>query len=299
MKKILITGGTVFVSKFVSSYYVKKGYDVYVLNRNNHKQVEGVTLIEGDRHNLKDKLKKYSFDAVLDITAYTKEDVKSLVEALGEFKDYILISSSAVYPETLKQPFKEEQQVGPNIFWKDYGVNKLEAENYLRKHVPQSYILRPPYLYGPMENLYREPFVFDCAMEDRPFYVPKDGKMILQFFHVNDLCKFLDILMEKHPKEHIFNVGNENVVDINEWVKLCYEAVGKKAEIINVYEDYNVRKYFPFHDYGYKLDVSKQKELMGETKDLGEGLKETYAWYIENKDDVNKRNYIDFIREYF
>lgn len=32
MKKVLVTGGTVFVSKYVASYYVEKGYDVYVLN---------------------------------------------------------------------------------------------------------------------------------------------------------------------------------------------------------------------------------------------------------------------------
>lgn len=35
MKKVLVTGGTVFVSKYVAKYYVEKGYDVHVLNRNN------------------------------------------------------------------------------------------------------------------------------------------------------------------------------------------------------------------------------------------------------------------------
>ena len=32
MKKVLVNGGTVFVSKTVASYYVNKGYKVYVLN---------------------------------------------------------------------------------------------------------------------------------------------------------------------------------------------------------------------------------------------------------------------------
>ena len=41
MKKILVTGGTVFVSKYIAQYYVKKGYQVYVLNRNTKKQPEG------------------------------------------------------------------------------------------------------------------------------------------------------------------------------------------------------------------------------------------------------------------
>ncbi len=32
MKTILVTGSTVFVSRFVSEYFVKMGYKVYVLN---------------------------------------------------------------------------------------------------------------------------------------------------------------------------------------------------------------------------------------------------------------------------
>ena len=34
MRRILVTGGTVFVSRFVANYFAQKGDDVYVLNRN-------------------------------------------------------------------------------------------------------------------------------------------------------------------------------------------------------------------------------------------------------------------------
>ena len=44
-KKILVTGGTVFVSKFVATYFKNHDYDVYVLNRGNRKQIEGVILM--------------------------------------------------------------------------------------------------------------------------------------------------------------------------------------------------------------------------------------------------------------
>ncbi|MBQ9827330.1 MAG: hypothetical protein IJM62_01460 [Lachnospiraceae bacterium] len=46
MAKVLITGGTRFVSRYYAEYYVKKGWDVYVLNRNSKKQSEGVNLID-------------------------------------------------------------------------------------------------------------------------------------------------------------------------------------------------------------------------------------------------------------
>ena len=40
MKKILVTGGTVFVSKYVAGYFRDNGYEVYVLNRNTKPQLE-------------------------------------------------------------------------------------------------------------------------------------------------------------------------------------------------------------------------------------------------------------------
>ena len=294
-KKILVTGGTVFVSKFVATYFKNHDYDVYVLNRGNRKQIEGVKLIKGDRHHLGNLLKGYDFDVVFDVAAYTKQDVKDLLEGLNGVKDYILISSSAVYPESLSQPFKEEQKVGRNSIWGDYGSNKIEAENYLLSHIPQAYILRPPYLYGPMQNVYREPFVFECALKKRSFYLPNDGKMLLQFFHVEDLCKLMETIIKKHPHDHIMNVGNSEIVDINKFVELCYQVVGIPLNKVYVTKHDNQRDYFSFHNYNYVLDVTKQNQLLPSQKSLFEGLEESYQWYLDHPDEVVKKNYIEFI----
>lgn len=123
MKKILVTGGTVFVSRYIAEYYAQKGDDVCVLNRNTRPQPIGTTLIEADRRNLGDILRHYTFDLVID-TAYTARDVDLLLDALGSFGDYILISSSAVYPETAPQPFAEESPIGPNSYWGRYGQDR-------------------------------------------------------------------------------------------------------------------------------------------------------------------------------
>lgn len=293
MKKMLITGGTVFVSRYLAEYF-RKQYDVYVLNRNTRPQSAGVTLIEGDRHELGDKLKAYRFDVVLD-TAYTGDDVNRLLDALGGIDDYILISSSAVYPETAAQPFTEETVVGANQIWGAYGTNKIDAEKALLSRVPNAYILRPPYLYGPGDNVYREAFVFDCALEGRKFYLPKDGSMKLQFFHVEDLCRFVEILLEKKPQQHVFNVGNAEAVSIKDWVTLCYRAAGKTPVFASVHGDVFQRNYFPFYDYAYYLDVTRQASLMPDTKPLEDGLQEAFCWYTENMDQVNKKSYFAFI----
>ena len=292
--KILITGGTVFVSRYISEYYAQKGHDVYVLNRNTRPQPPDTTLIQADRHDLGDILRPYRFDLVID-TAYTARDVDMLLDALGEVGDYILISSGAVYPETAPLPFTEDTELKINRYWDRYGTDKIEAEAVLLRRVPGAYILRPPYIYGPMNNVYREAFVFDCASLGRKFYLPGDGSQRLQFFHIRDLCRFTEVLLSKRPGRHIFNVGNRDGVSIREWVKLCYRVLGKEPEFVEVPGNVEQRKYFCFYDYEYMLDVARQDELLDGVTDLEAGLKEDWEWYRENGDKVNRKPYFEFI----
>ena len=293
--KILVTGGTTFVSRFTASYFALRGYDVYVLNRGSKEQVNGVTLIKGDRHYPGSLLKDKKFDAVLDITAYTGADIKDLLDGLGNFGKYIFISSSAVYPETEMQPFTEESRLSVNKFWGKYGTDKIEAEKTLLARVPDAYILRPPYLYGPMNNLYREAFVFECADKDRKFYLPGDGSMKLHFFHVEDLCRLMEIIIKESPDEHILNVGNPEAVTIKQWVEDCYDCLGKKPEFVSVSSDIEQRKYFSFYNYEYLLDVSGMLKIMPDTKDFNEGLRESFRWYKDNRDDVRTKPFFEFI----
>lgn len=292
--KILVTGGTVFASRFTAEYFARR-HEVFVLNRGNRPQSEGVTLIKADRHAPGDTLKGYSFDAVIDVCAYNEADVRELLDGLGEFGCYVMVSSSAVYPETLPQPFNERQEIGANSIWGDYGVNKIAAEKALLERVPDAYVIRPPYLYGKMNNLYREAFVFECAEKSLPFYVPKDGGLPLQFFDIEDMCRFIGILLDKRPEQRIFNVGNPERVTVNGWVKRCYGVLGKRP--VCVYVDGNIpqRSYFPFYDYDYKLDVSAMLELMPEVKPLEEGLRQSYEWFSENRELIARKPLLEFI----
>ena len=293
--KILVTGGTVFVSRYTAEYFVKKGHDVYVLNRNTKPQPKNITLINGDRHNIGEKLKNIYFDSVIDVTAYNETDIKDILNSIGDFGNYIMISSSAVYPETNPQPFTENQECGFNIHWEDYGINKINAEKYLINKFPNAYIIRPPYLYGKMNNLYREAFVFECAEKNMPFFVPENKKMKLQFFDIEDLCLFIEKIIESKPQNHIFNAGNPETVTIEEWVKLCYGILDKVPDIRCVKPEINQRTYFPFRNYEYILDVTKQTEFIPDVKPLETGLKQSYEWYINNRELIVRKDYLQYI----
>lgn len=299
MKTILVTGGTTFVSKYVAEYFVKQKNEVFVLNRNTKPQVEGVKLIQGDRHSLGNLLKHMYFDVVADVTAYDAEDIIDLYNALGLFNQYIMISSSAVYPEYGVQPFLEKSETGVNKFWGQYGIDKIAAEKSLLERVPDAYILRPPYLYGPMNNVYREAFVFDCAIADRKFYLPKEGKMKLQFFHVRDLCKLMEVIICTNPADHIMNVGNAQAISIKDWVTKCYACFGKKPMFENIYENIDQRKYFSFYNYEYILDVRCQQKIFTESITIDEGLLESVKWYLENENEVIKKPFFDYIDKNF
>lgn len=293
--KILITGGTAFVSRYTAEWFLQRGDDVYVLNRGTKPQSAGVKLICADRHALGDELRGMTFDAVIDVCAYTDTDVTQLLDALDGFGCYVLISSSAVYPESNAQPFREDQPVGPNSIWGAYGTGKIAAEQALMRRTQQGWILRPPYLYGPMQNVYREGFVFDCAALGRPFVLPGDGDMPLQFFHVRDLCRMMEVILTKQPEQRIINVGNAETVTIAEFVSLCYEVAGAPLRCVHERTGIPQRRYFCFHDYAYRLDVRYQQRLLPSLTPLRIGLMESLQWYQAHPDAVNRRDYIGFI----
>ena len=117
----------------------------------------------------------------------------------------------------------------------------------------------------------------------------------MQFFHVEDLCRFIHIIIERKPENHIFNVGNKQAISIREWAAFCYYAVGKAVTYETVFDDIEQRKYFPFYDYAYYLDVTKQHEIMPDEKNIIEGLKEAAVWYMNHQNDVMKKPLIEYI----
>lgn len=76
-------------------------------------------------------------------------------------------------------------------------------------------------------------------------------------------------------------------------------VVGTSLKKVYVSNQTNQRDYFSFYDYEYVLDVTKQNMLLPEQKDLVEGLKESYDWFKNNRDEIVKKDYIKFIQPHF
>ena len=105
--------------------------------------------------------------------------------------------------------------------------------------------------------------------------------------------------MDKHPVQHLFNLGNPEIVTVKEWVTLCYEAVGKLPTFVSMDQTHHQRDYFCFYDYEYVLDVSRQNSLMPVTLSLKEGLREEYVWYKDHPESVyNRKPYLEYIERH-
>ena len=168
MKKILVMGGNQFVGKEVAKKLLEKNYKVYVLNRGIRKNLDNVIFLKADRKNIsemKNILKNIEVDVIIDISAYTEEQVEILQRVMkNKFKQYILISSASVYTDITESPAKEDDPTGENPAWSDYAKNKYLAEmrtiENSRLYNFKYTIFRPFYIYGIGNNLDRENYFF-------------------------------------------------------------------------------------------------------------------------------------------
>lgn len=292
-------GGSYFIGKKIVEVLLEMGHMVTVLNRGTRKNILGAESLVCDRNDgekMISVLKNCSFDAVVDVSCLNGLHAKNLINALDlkQLKKLIFISSSAVYDvEKLSPPYKEDDVLGYNKYWCDYGQNKIEAENVYRewanKNGISTVVLRPPYVYGEDNYAQRESFIFDHIENNYPILIP-DKNFKLQFIYSGDLALLINHLLERvWGLYNVYNVGNKKEITARQWIEECFIAAGKKVEIIPVdYKKYGmqIRDFFPFYDYDNYLDVSKINLIYDRETAMTDGLKNAYGWYMKNRGNI-------------
>ena len=305
MKNILVLGGSYFIGKTLLPILKNdfKDANIYVLNRGSRGQEKGFNYIKADRNSKDDLinvLKNKKFDYIFDISGTEKKQITNIIEILlpENIGLYIFTSSSAVYKEGQNIPFREDSYLGENTKWGNYGINKIECEEYIKeihKKFNMKYIIiRPPYVYGKWNYVYRESYCFKRCDEQKPIIIPGDGMQQFQFINAIDLCNcMITLTKNKDSYNDIYNIGKDTIT-FKKWAEECVEATAKKTRIICVdYKKYGLkeRDFFPFHDYQNVLDTNKLDRFFKPKIELKEGLKEAYEWYLLNKDYIDYRPY--------
>ena len=294
MKKILIMGGNQFVGKEIVKKFLEKDYTIYILNRGTRKNIEEVIFFKVDRDNfieMENILKNIDVDIIIDVSAYTEEQVDILHKVMkNRFKQYILISSASVYNNIESTPANEESQTGENLIWGDYAKNKYLAE---KKTIENSKIynfkytiFRPFYIYGIGNNLDRENYFFSRIKYDLPIYIPSKNN-IIQFGYVEDLALAIESSIGNSDfYNQTFNISGDEYVTMSEFSEICGKVMNKKAIIkyINTEENkIKARDWFPFREVNLFGDISKLENTgFRNTYSLIQGLEKTYRYNDEN-----------------
>ena len=294
MKKILIMGGNQFVGKEIVKKFLEKDYTIYILNRGTRKNIEEVIFFKVDRDNfieMENILKNIDVDIIIDVSAYTEEQVDILHKVMkNRFKQYILISSASVYNNIESTPANEESQTGENLIWGDYAKNKYLAE---KKTIENSKIynfkytiFRPFYIYGIGNNLDRENYFFSRIKYNLPVFIPSKNN-IIQFGYIEDLVLAIESSIENSDfYNQTFNISGDEYVTMSEFSEICGKVMNKKAIIkyINTEENkIKARDWFPFREVNLFGDISKLENTgFRNTYSLIQGLEKTYKYNDEN-----------------
>jgi nucleoside-diphosphate-sugar epimerase len=195
--RVLVAGGTEFISLHLVQALLRDGHQVTVLNRGRQpgRLPAGVRSIVADRKDhpgLCRALAGERFDGLVDVTYAPTlgEDVEALLDAPAAVGHVLFVSTGRVYDHARPIPFDEDTP--RSLYWGEYARNKIAGEDVLlRRHAERGLpvtIVRPTHVYGPLNTRNNETFFFDRLVRDRPVLVPDGGGRLRQFGHVADLA---------------------------------------------------------------------------------------------------------------
>ena len=202
---------------------------------------------------IKDVLNKHAFDKVINLAAqagvrpslinpypYFQSNVLGFLNLINEsknrgIKDFIYASSSSVYGNQTKLPFSDfSNSFQPDSF---YGVTKLIDEsiaNYYHKIYGLSCTgLRFFTVYGPYGRPDMAYYLFTSNLfKNEKFKVFGNGLMKRDFTYIDDIIAgIVSAIYYSYPFE-VFNLGNDNPVEIKTLIDVLEKETGHKAKPI-------------------------------------------------------------------
>lgn len=130
--KVLIVGGTLFLGKALVEEAWKRGHEVTLFNRGNHKEVfPEVEQLIGDRDSDVSVLKGRKWDVVMDTCGFAPHQIKNIASVLGNsIPHYTYISSISVYNDWIPPHITETYPLTSNMPSADI-MKKLRMAKFL------------------------------------------------------------------------------------------------------------------------------------------------------------------------
>ncbi len=209
---ILVLGGTGFIGPHLVTHAMARGHKITLFNRGrtNTHLFPDVEKLVGDRNNDLAALAGRRWDAVIDNSGYTPQQVGMSVDLLKNACDqYLFTSTRSVYTDFTQDVMDEDAPVGPKDIpesaWAGYGPNKVLAERAVQAGFgSRTLITRPPVIVGPGDRSDRFTYWVDRLDDGGDILVQGEPTDPLQFIDVRDLSEFYVHLLE-HSITGIYN----------------------------------------------------------------------------------------------
>jgi nucleoside-diphosphate-sugar epimerase len=306
--KVLVIGGTQFIGQYLVPELLKADHDVTILHRKSKhpygKKVSNITCDRNDVEEIKQAISGRRFEIVFDNVydwqrGTTASQVEAAVHSCGDrLSRYIFMSSISAYGDGLNH--YEDDPLAPDDHHDPYISHKAMTERMLfRLHQRTGFpvvTFRPPFIYGPENNYYREQFFFDRLKVNRPIVLPGDGGRLMQFVYIKDLITaMMKAMTEPAASGEAFNIGNDRPITQMELLQALAKAANKKITIAKVPRDRIIEAGgSPAGDpayFGQYFDLPPITEAMGKLKRMlkvqvtpfDQGLRETFLWYQRKK----------------
>jgi nucleoside-diphosphate-sugar epimerase len=225
--------------------------------------------------------------SVEDPWVYLDTNVKGTLNLLEcctvfEVKKFVLASTSSLYGLN-EMPFKETDKTDSPLA--PYSATKKGAEvlcfsyhylNGIDVSIPRYFTV-----YGPAGRPDMSIFIFIRNIDTGvPITVFGDGSQKRDFSYIDDIAEGTLKCLKPFGYE-IFNLGNDNSVELRYVINLIEELLGKKA----------VLEFTPRHPADVfatwaHIEKSREKLNWQPKTSIEEGIKKTVDWYNENKDFV-------------
>lgn len=222
-----------------------------------------------DREGLLGLFKEERFDKVVNLAAqagvryslinpyaYIDANIVGFINILegcrhNNVKHLVFASSSSVYGANTKMPFSVHDNVDHpvSLYAATKKANELMAHTYSHLYKLPCTGLRFFTVYGPWGRPDMALFLFTKAIiEDRPIDVYNFGKMQRDFTYIDDIVegviRVVDRIASPDPAwssdapgpgsssapYKIYNIGNNNPVELMKFIEVLEDALGKKAK---------------------------------------------------------------------